>query len=329
LLDFEHRRGLHDFLDPRRIVHTRKLHKNLVLAEPVLLDHRLAHAELVNAVADGLDGLGDRAVLQVGEVLRLHRNRPGIFRARAGVVIRQPVGDNVLEIAGLIRRNALDHDHFGMVHRIGLGDVGVIDLVRPHVFFEARNRVVGIDVDRVVHLHLQDQVRPAAQIEAQMNAVGDRCQQPLARPILRNAEDAEQEKIRMPENDYQLPAEVLIHENQSIVVSRCSKPESLRERPTTNDYFPSSAVVTDTTDARLISSFRLSGGTRKTSASSLRLMIVPRNPPLVTISVPVFQLAQHSLPLFLLPLLRQNQQEVKNGKDEQQRRQSEQTRAPG
>ena len=77
-----------------------------------------------------------------------------------------------------------------MVHRIGLGDVGVIDLARAHVFLQARNRVVGIDVDRVVHLHLQDQVGAAPQVEAQVNAVGDRRQQSLARPVLRNAEDA-------------------------------------------------------------------------------------------------------------------------------------------
>ena len=201
LLDLQHRRGLHDFLDPRRIVHARKLHQNLVLAEAVLLDHRLAHAQLVDAIADGLDGLRHRAVLQVGEVLRLHRNRPGIFRARAGVVLRQPVGNNALEIAGLLRRNALDHDHFGMVHRIGLDDVGVIDLVRPQVFLEARKRVVGVDVDRVVDLHLQDQVRPATQVEAQMNAVGDRRQHTPARPVLRNAEDAEQEDQQDPDDN--------------------------------------------------------------------------------------------------------------------------------
>ena len=63
LLDLKHRRGLHDFLDPRRIVHARKLDKNLVLPEAVLLNHRFAHAQLVNSIADGLDRLGDRAVL--------------------------------------------------------------------------------------------------------------------------------------------------------------------------------------------------------------------------------------------------------------------------
>jgi len=58
LLDFEHRGGLHDFLDPRRIVHARKLNENLILAEAMFLNHRLAHAQLVDSIADRLDGLG-------------------------------------------------------------------------------------------------------------------------------------------------------------------------------------------------------------------------------------------------------------------------------
>src|ERR1700674_696224 len=212
LLDLKHRRGLHDFLDPRRIVHARKLDKNLILAEAVLLNHRLAHTQLVNSIADGLYGLGDRAVLQIGQVLRLHRNRPGIFRAGAVVVVRQPVGKNALEVAGLLRRNAAYHDHFRVVYRIGLHDVGVINLARAHVLFKARNRVVGVDVDRVVDLHLQDEVRPPSKIKPQMNAISDRGQYSLARQVLRNPEDAEQKDQQDPNDNHQLPSKVLIHE---------------------------------------------------------------------------------------------------------------------
>src|SRR5208282_2164198 len=96
--------------------------------------------------------------------------------------------------------------------RIGLGDIGVIDLVRPQVFLEARQRVVGIDIDRVVDLHLQNQVRAAIEVEAQMNAVGDRSQYALARPVLRNAEDPGQEDQQDSDANCQLPPEVLIHE---------------------------------------------------------------------------------------------------------------------
>src|SRR5271157_2241262 len=60
----------------------------------------------------------------------------------------------------------------------------------------------------------------------------------------------------------------------SLVVSQNQNRLANDQRLATNDYdfVPSSAGVTDTTDARLISSFRLSGGTRKISASSFRLM---------------------------------------------------------
>src|SRR3954453_8540385 len=49
----------------------------------------------------------------------------------------------------------------------------------------------------------------------------------------------------------------------------------------------SSGVVTETTDARVISRRRLSGGTRKCRESSFRATIVQRKPPLVTPLSPV------------------------------------------
>ena len=64
LPDFQHGRRLHDLFHARRIVHARQLHQNLVLAQSVLLDDRLAHAQLVNAVANGLDRLRNRTILQ-------------------------------------------------------------------------------------------------------------------------------------------------------------------------------------------------------------------------------------------------------------------------
>ena len=59
-----------------------KLHQNLILAQSVLLNHRFAHAQLVDAIADGLDGQGDGAILEIGQGLRLHGESPGIVRAR-------------------------------------------------------------------------------------------------------------------------------------------------------------------------------------------------------------------------------------------------------
>ena len=67
LLDFKHGGGLHDVLHAAGIVDARKLHQNLVLPEPVRFNGGLADAESVNAIADGIDGLGDRLILQVSQ----------------------------------------------------------------------------------------------------------------------------------------------------------------------------------------------------------------------------------------------------------------------
>ena len=58
------------------IVHARELHQDLILAQSVLLNDRLADAQLVNAVADGLNGQRHRAVLQFSQGLRLHGEGP-------------------------------------------------------------------------------------------------------------------------------------------------------------------------------------------------------------------------------------------------------------
>ena len=147
----------------------------------------------------------------------------------------------------------------------------------------------------------------------------------------------EHEHQQDPKDDNQLPGKILIHEKpvvRRLVVSSFCKPRAAPQRrddarPATETYFPSSAVVTDTTDARLTSSFRLSGGTRRTSASSFRLMIVPRKPAAGDDLVARLQFAQHRLPLLLLPLLRHDQQKVEDGKDKQQGSKSKQTRATG
>ena len=88
LPDLQHGGGLHDVLNPGRIVDARQLHQDLVLAQPVLLNDRLADAELVNAIADGLDGLLDSAALELRERLLLHGQDIGALGARYSVCIR-------------------------------------------------------------------------------------------------------------------------------------------------------------------------------------------------------------------------------------------------
>ena len=49
--------ALNDLLDVAFIFHARQLDQNLILAQAVLLNHRLADAQRVHAVADGLNRL--------------------------------------------------------------------------------------------------------------------------------------------------------------------------------------------------------------------------------------------------------------------------------
>src|ERR1700682_243195 len=117
----------------------------------------------------------------------------------------------------------------------------------------------------------------------------------------------------------------------SLVVSRRSKPESLRERPTTSDQRLFSFFRRRHRYHRCAADFELQIVGRH--AQSQRIVLEADDRPAQAAAgydlVPVFQLAQHGLPLFLLPLLRHNQQKIKNGKNEQQWRQPEQTCAPG
>ena len=120
LPDFQQGGGLHDLLDAGGIVHARQLDQDLVLAEAVLLDDRLADAKLVNAVANGLDGLRHGTVLELGERLRLHGQRPGVLGAGGEVVLRQQVADDLAQVGGGLRRNTLDLDAVGIACGSGL-----------------------------------------------------------------------------------------------------------------------------------------------------------------------------------------------------------------
>src|SRR5229473_2498392 len=76
------------------------------------------------------------------------------------------------------------------IRRIRLSDFSVGDLPRLHSCLQHFNGVVGINIDRIVHLYLQDQVCPAFEIQPQVNAVLKRSQQRAPRSPAGHAEDA-------------------------------------------------------------------------------------------------------------------------------------------
>src|SRR5947209_18940552 len=73
----------------------------------------------------------------------------------------------------LIERNAADGQALRIVRRVGLGDGRVRDADLSEPFLNALDGLVGRGVDRILDHDLQDQVRTAAKIEAEMDVLLD------------------------------------------------------------------------------------------------------------------------------------------------------------
>src|SRR5581483_7464220 len=179
LPDLQHGGGLHDLFHASGIIHAGKLDQNLILAKTVFLNNRLTDAELIDSIANGLDGLLDRAILDIGQCRRLHRDRPGILGTGVSVIFRQAIADDGAHIGTGFRRDTLDDDLVGSIDRIGLGDLDVVDLLGAKIFLQALDRIIGVGIDGVVYLHLQDEVGASLEIEAEVDAVGHRAQKAL------------------------------------------------------------------------------------------------------------------------------------------------------
>ena len=160
----------------------------------MFLDDRLRYSELVNAVANGLNRLGHSLVLERGQILRLHAQSPAIFGARVQVVLLKPIVHDGTQVGTGLRRHSFNDNSVRIVGRVGLGDLGVVDLPRAQFLLEALNGVIRVDVHRVIDLHLQDQVSTALKVQSQVDPLLHGREQSLARPIARHAKDSEQEE---------------------------------------------------------------------------------------------------------------------------------------
>ena len=70
--------------------------------------------------------------------------------------------------------HALQHDLVRIVLRVGLGNIGVVDLAGAQLLFQDFDGVLRDHVDRVIDLHLQNQVRSTLQIETEVDVIGQR-----------------------------------------------------------------------------------------------------------------------------------------------------------
>jgi hypothetical protein len=80
-----------------------------------------------------------------------------------------------------------------------------------HLLLQDFHCVLPHYVDSIIHLHLQDQVRPTLEIEPQVDVVRQRREQSFPRQTLGNPEDSEKEKQHGPDDEYELPEKILGH----------------------------------------------------------------------------------------------------------------------
>src|SRR4029079_7589449 len=165
---------LHNALDPRWIIDARKLNKNLILSETVFLNGWLSNTQLIDSVANGFNGLGYGAILQISQRLRLHGDYPGVFRSGIGVVFRKAIGNDGAKIGSRFWKDALDDHAVWVVRWVRLRNFGVVNFPRLHFLLQALHRVFTVHPNRIIHLYLQDQVGAAFEIEPEIDSLPNR-----------------------------------------------------------------------------------------------------------------------------------------------------------
>ena len=211
-------RALDNLLDVALVFNTRQLHQNLVGAQAVLLNHRLADAQRIHAVTQGLNGLLDRLRLQGRQHRLLHGQRPCIVPNAVQVVL-VGVSGRIQKRAngiGAGRRSAVHADHLRL-GRIGHNHLGIAQVGLLQILLDQRRRIVGLGGHRLLDLNLQDQVRAAAQVQPKMNALGQAFRQVLAGDTRRGPEDAPDTNHQDSNNQGNFTFEILLHRFVSLV----------------------------------------------------------------------------------------------------------------
>ena len=162
---FQDGRGLDDALDALGVVDPRQLDDDLVAA--VALDDGLGHAELVDAVADGLDRLVDGLVAQClhGHGLHGHRRRGPV----EGVV--PFAGEEVELLAGFAFLVGVKSLQGQFARALAAGDGAEGDRVFLKGVSQAQGHLVGVHAHGVLGQDLHDQVDAALEVQSQVDLV--------------------------------------------------------------------------------------------------------------------------------------------------------------
>ena len=165
-VELQHGRALDQALDPFGVVDAGKIDQHLVAGQPFLLDGGLGHAEFVDAVADGLQGLVDRLVAQL--LLDVGPQRQRDQAAADGIVpVAEIVVEDILDLALVVHERAGDLD---LVEPLA-HDLVVLDAAVLEQAAQLGGAHVGLDGQGLVGHDLHDQVHAAFQVEPQVDLV--------------------------------------------------------------------------------------------------------------------------------------------------------------
>ena len=159
--------ALDQVLDPLRVVDTGKLYEDSI--RPLPRDERLGDPELVDAVADRLDGLGDRVVLHLPASQVLQSEDPLAAGGRDRPVRQEPF-HRLLELLLVGRRRHGDRERpfVRELHR-SQGQA-----LLPRLGLELLGGVVPFGLHGVGRVDLENQVDTAAQVQTELDAFPER-----------------------------------------------------------------------------------------------------------------------------------------------------------
>jgi len=162
-LEFENRRFADDSLGALGIGLARQLDENRIAS--AALDDRLRKAELVDAVAHGLERLLDREFFDAVDLL-LRQRVLELPRGDVGadpLVGRKAVLHDSDDLVGLPALGELDRDRSTAVARYpGDRNVGALELT-----LQILDAALDAEFDGLLGLHLEDEVHAALQVEAE------------------------------------------------------------------------------------------------------------------------------------------------------------------
>ena len=156
----EHALGL------RRVLHARQLHHDAV--EPLALHHRLGDAELVHPVAQRDGVLLDGEVASLGELALGHAGgdqRPGSDVRAVELDLGIGFAQQLLRFIGIGCIRQLDAHHIA-IDAHAAANAGIAQNLA-----EVGGIAIQALIDRLVHVHLKQEMHATAQIEAQAHGL--------------------------------------------------------------------------------------------------------------------------------------------------------------